>query len=425
MNRMSFRAALMGTAAVLVASTVMPAVAQAQAPGGGSFSNSILIPGSNTSFKVGGYVKLDYTYDFGVTQNSVGGLAISAIPLDANIPGTVAGAGHSIGGASQCTASESRFNIETRTPSAYGEFKTFIEGDFTNPSGLTNGATFRINSNSSGFRLRLAYGTLGPFLAGQTASNFRDTLAEPETLDFGGAFGAGALRQPQFRYTYDVGNGLLIAGAAENPQNQFISAATGTSSTTFSTGQADKLPDFTGAVTWVQPWGHLSFRTVVRDLDDHNGSNLSLNTFGWGLGASGDLRTWGKDDLVIQANGGDGIGRYSNTIGLVQDTVVNPATNTLENLKIVSGLIGYQHWWTDQLRTNVDGSYLHVGYPNNISGAALLAQNRDLLETHVNLIWSPIPQVDLGGEYIWGRRRAVNGQEGFANRLQLSSKFKF
>src|SRR5579863_1239628 len=351
MNRTSFRTALMSSTVLLSAWAVAPAMAQSTGPGGGSFPGSILIPGSNTSFKVGGYAKLDYTYDFSAMQPIVGGLSPGAIPLDANVPGTKAGAGHSIHGGSQFTASESRFNIETRTPTGYGELKTVIEADFTNPSGLTNGAAFKVNSNSSGLRLRLAYGTLGPFLAGQAPSTFRDTLAEPETLDFGGAITAGVLRQPQIRYTYDAGGGLTIAGAVENPQTQVIDATTGVSTTNFGAGRADKLPDFTAAATWVQPWGHLALRAVAREIYDHDGVAVSADSFGWGLGASGDLRTWGKDQLLFQINGGDGIGRYSNALGLVQDTVVSTATSTMENLKIVSGVIAYQHWWTDQLRS--------------------------------------------------------------------------
>src|SRR5215471_3021072 len=141
------------------------------APGAGSFPGSFLVPGTQTSFKVGGYVKLDYTYDFGPTMNIRGGVDFSSIPLDSfksgisddglsNIP---ADAAHHIHGDSQFTASQSRFNIETRTPTAYGEMKTFIEGDFTNPNGLSNSGSLKVNSNSYGFRLRQAYGTLGPF----------------------------------------------------------------------------------------------------------------------------------------------------------------------------------------------------------------------------------------------------------------------
>ena len=402
----------------------MPASAQ-QAPGGGSYPGSILIPGTNTSFSVGGYVKADLSYDFSAQTSLIGGLSVASVPLDANVPGTVAGAGHGIHGNTQLTASESRFNIQTRTPTGYGEFKTFIEGDFTNPSGLTNGEGFKVNSNSSGFRLRHAYGTLGPFLAGQTFSLFFDGNATPETLDFGGEITSGPLRQPQFRYTYDAGNGIQIAGSAENPQTQVINQ-TGASTSSFSTGQGDKIPDFVGALTWNQPWGHVQFRGVVRDIYDHNGAAVSTSEVGWGLGASVNYTTWGKDSLIVGANGGDGIGRYSNDSGLVQDAEINLTTNNLQTLEIWDAAVGYQHWWTDQLRSNIAGSYLHIDYPSGVLPAGALAtQNQSFIVTHVNLIWSPIPQIDTGIEYSWQERRVEDGQHGFVNRLQLSTKFKF
>src|SRR4029077_3355966 len=52
------------------------------APGAGSFPGSFLVPGTQTSFKVGGYVKFDYTYDFGAQQSIVGGADPIGIALD-------------------------------------------------------------------------------------------------------------------------------------------------------------------------------------------------------------------------------------------------------------------------------------------------------------------------------------------------------
>ena len=192
------------------------------APGAGSFPGSFLVPGTQTSFKVGGYVKFDYTYDFGAQQDINGGADPIGIALDSG-PATPADSAHHIHGTSQMTASESRFNIETRTPTAFGELKTFIEGDFTNPNGLSNSSSLHVNSNSYGFRLRQAYGTLGPFLAGQTASLFRDADAEAETLDFGGPMSNGVTRQPQVRYTFAGPYGISLALAAEQPGSEFAS----------------------------------------------------------------------------------------------------------------------------------------------------------------------------------------------------------
>ena len=294
------------TATVALLAGMQGAHAQA-APGAGSFPGSFLVPGTQTSFKVGGYVKGDFTYDFSAMQAINGGAAAAptSAPFDGNSNPAIfdsngfkftAGTGHNIHGRSQITAAESRFNIETRTPTSYGELKTFIEGDFTNPNGLTNSSSLRLNTNSTGFRLRYAYGTLGPVLVGQFNSVFRDSSTEPETLDFGGPIVAGATRQPQFRYTFDFGNGLTLATAAESPQTNVVSnvfkanictsatsAATclhtfggGAGGTTFGTGNGDKIPDFTAALKYAGPWGGISLRGVIRDLYWHNGGLIRV-----------------------------------------------------------------------------------------------------------------------------------------------------
>ena len=400
------------------------------APGAGSYPGSFLIPGTNTSFSVGGYVKADYNYDFSAMSSVVGGVGGGfGIPLDAgffNGANQSASAGHNQHGRSSMTASESRFNIQTRTPTAYGEVKTFIEGDFTNPNGLSNTATFTSESNSSGFRLRQAYGTLGPVLAGQTFSAFNDLNAESETLDFGGDNYPGTLRVPQFRYTYDAGSGISLIGSAENPQTVWVDATGGTNSgTSFGTGQGNKIPDFVMRGEFTQPWGHISLRSAFRDLYDHNGSNVSTGQFGYALALGGDLKTWGKDDVLGQVFGGDGIGRYlSNNCGC-NDMSVNYANGTSETIPAWGVHGAYQHWWADNLRSNVGGSYLEFLNPSIETAAVSSVQNKRIYTMHVNLIWSPVPNVDTGIEYMWEKREIQSGQNGDLNRLQVSTKFKF
>jgi hypothetical protein len=443
---------------------------------------------------VGGYAKWDYTYNFSQEENIVGGFSATALALDGcqscgvnsttgvpNGSSIAAGAGHNDHGGSQMTASESRFNIETRTPTGYGELKTFIEGDFTNPNGLTNSQSFKLGSDSSGFRLRYAYGTLGPWMMGQYNSLFRDSSAEPETLDFGGDPDAGRTRQPQVRYTFDYGNGLTFAGAFENPNTSFegngqnlnvlgyfspvapagfasiVSPYAGTNST-FGLGQVDKIPDVTGAVTWNQPWGHVEGRVILGELNSRTNvaavapsltvspgaaaglpatttvvpgslaANQNSTAFGWGVGISGDYHTWGKDDLTLQISGGQGEGNYiSSGNNSVPDVVVDNAGN-IQSIGAMSGQFGYQHWWTDTLRSNVTGGIVYLWQPTTpgaFTPAAYQTITKYAFTVHANLIWSPVPQVDTGIEYIHGTRKAENGLSGDGDLMQISTKFKF
>jgi hypothetical protein len=443
------------TASVALLAGMSGAHAQG-APGAGSFPGSFLVPGTQTSFKVGGYVKFDYTYDFGPVTNINGGASPFGVVFDSQKVSLIGGgtetinaqSGHGIHGGSQMTASESRFNIETRTPTQYGELKTFIEGDFTNPNGLSNSGSLRVNSDSYGFRLRQAYGTLGPFMAGQTLSLFRDGAAEAETLDFGGAQAFGVTRQPQVRYTFDFGNGLTWAVSAETPQTQVFNMNPLATKTTFGAGQTDKIPDFVTAATYNAPWGHLKLAGVIRDIYWHNGISTSLqhgssqSDVGGGVGFSGNWNVpIGKDSVAWEAGWGKGAGRYINSDGpptpdaFVFDQcgvggVCTPGRTTMHTISTWLVSANYTHFWTDTLRSNVAGSYWHQD--NGFATSAVSSSNgaaaslfKSTYTLHANLIWSPVPQTNFGVEFIRMEGKLENGRTGDITRLQASAQFKF
>src|SRR5512146_3319621 len=94
------------TATVALLTGLSTASAQT-APGGGSFPGSFLVPGTNTSLAIHGFVQFDAVHDFN------GGTFMDVKPT--------------------------RPNIETRTPTAYGELKTYIEFDMNFFKNQTSG----------------------------------------------------------------------------------------------------------------------------------------------------------------------------------------------------------------------------------------------------------------------------------------------
>jgi hypothetical protein len=44
---------------------------------------------------------------------------------------------------------------------------------------------------------------------------------------------------------------------------------------------------------------------------------------------------------------------------------------------------------------------------------------------HANLIYSPLPKLDIGAELIWGRRSLENDAEGDLRRLHTHVKYSF
>ena len=90
-----------------------------------------------------------------------------------------------------------------------------------------------------------------------------------------------------------------------------------------------------------------------------------------------------------------------------------------------SGRIGYQHWWTPELRSTVDFSVNHNDIPALVQASGRAANNKELALAHVNLIWSPVAFVDVGVEGAWGHRVVVSNLKGDAWTLQSSLKFRF
>jgi hypothetical protein len=195
----------------------------------------------------------------------------------------------------------------------------------------------------------------------------------------------------------------------------------------FSNG-IDRVPDVVGAVRLDQAFGHLRVAGLWRDLKIINPSGARAQKQAYGGEVSGHLNTFGKDKLGLNAFFGRGIGQYnygstnqSLEVSAIAPGIVAKAPWTY------GGFINYQHWWTNELRTNVVGGYDRI---RNIDSIITLATSQVALEkkhytTHVNLIWSPVPQVDLGVEYSWMRRFVETGASGDENRFQASAKFKF
>jgi hypothetical protein len=42
-----------------------------------------------------------------------------------------------------------------------------------------------------------------------------------------------------------------------------------------------------------------------------------------------------------------------------------------------------------------------------------------------NLIWSPVPAIDIGAELLFGGREDRNGTKGKASQLQIAAKYRF
>ncbi len=454
------------------------AAAPADAVVGGDFPGSFKLPGSDTSLAIHGYIKADFIYDF---DQFLGDSFVSTA-----IAGNHTANAHQ-GGYFHFDARQTRFNIETRTPTDWGQLKTFLEMDFYGTNATRTDFIQSGGGNTSNvLRMRHAYGQLGPVLAGQTWSNFDDQEDQPELLDFNGGEGNTEGRQTQLRYLAPLGKWTLSA-SAENP-NPRISAFTAPagSATTFAScgllttsGGAvgnctNPMPDLTGRVQYLDSWGHVSLSGVLRDFSFNDGGNASngstvasignkvghsSSTIGGGimLGTTLAVGQWlggpfAKDHLGATGSWGQGDERYFD-FGAVAPGLDAAAVSTagpggtftvsMKTIEHITAQAWYQHWWTDNLRTSLDygiGWWGYGGIPRAVdTGAVGTSQYTQIQTAYVNLIWSPVKSVNIGLEFMYGalNKRGLGGlvgpcgtsqcggNEGEDRRLMASLQYLF
>jgi len=409
-----------------------PNVAPAAAVEAGDKPKSWKLPGTNTSMNIGGYAKLDFIYDLNERPAFHPDLA----NFGRSTPSPGAG---QIQNQFRAHARQSRIWFKTWTPTDWGELATHIEGDF-----FGTGGNERI-SNSTSFRLRHAYGRLGPVLAGQTWTNFMDLRSFPEVVDFFGPTGEPFIRQAQIRYTHDFGGGTSLAVSVENPSNTDTLADVRLPATALVTEGGDRVPDFTARLTHAHSSGHVALSGVVRYLTVANGgggsANVSESTVGWGIAPSFSQKLTSTDTIGGLAHYGQGSGRY--LIASVFNGAIltgNPAGSAgganfdLEAIETWGGFGWWRHQWTDTIRTNLVGGFTQINTEDEVGkaglgivpGAVASLTNMDReYSVHANIIWSPVPQVNIGLEYIYKNTSFHNLDNGETSRFHLGFQYSF
>ncbi len=385
------RATLALAAAAALGAVALPAQAQ------------LSVGSAGTKATLGGYIKADALFN---TRSVANGLDQIFVPTQ--IP--VGAAAASPGERKQITfhARESRFFLRTTTPTAMGEMVTHLEMDFF--SGGLNGN--EVVSNSHGLRLRHAFGSLGPVLAGQTWTNFMEVGALPENLDFGGGVGQTFIRQPQFRYTSKFDGGQL-ALALENPET----VAAGAGGAAFND---DRVPDVTANLGMSTGFGKFNLTGIVRRLRGDTAAVTNETDTAWGVSLYGVVPTIGKDTINLLATAGEGLGRYF--AGNLPDAFVVGGKLRAQNQ--YAGQIAYRHFWTNEIRSTIEAAVLIADNSSAVAAANPGADER-FSSIHANLLYSPVPNVTTGIEYRFGKRITEGNGSGNSQAIQVSAKFGF
>ncbi len=487
-DRQSWRSGLaLGglTAAVALLVGLSQAQAQGVAPapplqGAGSFPGSFLVPGTNTSLHVGGVIEFDARYSMDDLGSASPGGYDNAYPNSVGLhgPGVTNSATQMQHGVLRFTDQFTRPNFETRTPTEYGEVKTYWEIDFSGSASISNSGAVGGNggfapsgpsqtpccSNFSLARLKQAYGTLGPWLVGQTNSNFADLDALPDVIDAAGMAGGyvfpGIRYQPQIRYTYLLPNGMSVAGSIEQYESAglFSPAATGAGVVAWNNfdlpGMSQRFPGFTTTARIDQPWGHVAFHIgIAQERMQNLSSGAAAGLLGpslpvgqhiarWGymLALTGHINTIGRDKITYDVDYGQGAAQFNGALSHVETqweeglicsaTSAAPSSSyTCSQPRVMGGEIGYSHWWNDTWRSGIEFGYDQESRPSSTDDWT--AANLDTgvehhhESAHVNILWTPVPPVQFGLEYHFYRRDVWSGAHGFNHAIAGQALFKF
>ena len=392
----------------------------------GDIPGSFRLPGSETSVRLYGFAELNMVHEMkGDNTDSDYSTFLPYAPLNGS-----AAANRS--GRTYLHARTSRIGIEASTPTKYGPLGVKVEGDFNNDPRTGNAALYgtigniytQQSTNSYNFRLRHAYGQVGGLLIGQTWSTFMDVDNAPETVDFNGPIGSTFVRQPQVRYTYPTKDSGSFTAALENSVS-YVLDGTGT----VTTSGFSRVPDLVARWDKSFDWGALSLRGVSHEHRINDGAGVSLSRRGYGLAASGTYKVFGDDSVNWALTGGTGIGRYFNYI---EGAFYDAAGNRILLEKTIGVVLGYQHKASDTLRFNgsigiqhtYDNDYTAFARANGLDSGRF-GINRHLWQSHLGFIWNPVKGVDVGAEYIIGRRRTLAGEDGDMSRVNFSAKYYF
>ena len=370
--------------------------------------------GAEGTLDIYGYIMLDSGYNFGqIDPNWFDVVRPTKLPAFTNEFGP--------DGTVFFGVRQTRFGVKTSNPTPLGDLKTTFEFELFG-TGVDQGQTT--------FRLRHAYGELGQFGAGQTWSPFMDIDVFPNSLEYWGPNGMVFFRNVQIRWMPIRGNSRLTF-ALERPG---ASADQGVYSDRIELqGVKPKfdLPDFSMEGRLAKEWGYVEAAAIFRkiswvDLNKTQTFDLSGDAFGWGVNLSSNAKFGAKDVGKFQIVYGHGIQNYMNDAPVdvgIKNNFSNAHTPILGVALPVLGAVAFvDHTWSERFTSSAGWSLVHITNSNAQNPSDFRQGQYGL----ANLLYNPIKNVMMGGEFQWGRRQ--NYKDGFVYddfRLQFSFKYNY
>jgi hypothetical protein len=315
---------------------------------------------------------------------------------------------------------QSRFGVKTYTPTKYGELKTVFEFELFGVG---------VDAGQTTFRLRHAWGELGHFGAGQYWSTFMDPDVFPNQLEYWGPNGLVWFRNVQFRWMPIKEDNRELFIALERP------------GATADAGRFEDrielqnilgrfpVPDLSAHYKVGRDWGHVQVAGLVRRMnwDDVlvDPFDLSGHATGWGVNLTGIYKIE-KDTIRASATFGKGVENYMNDAPVdvgVRNNFTDRVTPIVGVALPVFGMSAfYDKTWNDKWTSTAGYSRLDI----DNSDAQLPIDFKNGQYALANLLYYPVPDVMVGGEFQWGRRENFSDGFSFSDyRIQFGFRWNF
>lgn len=275
---------------------------------------------------------------------------------------------------------------------------------------------FRGGSSNDTIRIRHAYLSFNDWLFGQTTSTFLATDLQPEMIDFNSPLGVGTYRTPMVRYSGKFNPELSYSVALEkgNDDNR-VPALTSKLKYDFDDGK-----------------GTTSARVLVTEARskanyDQNNKQLSADDadLGWGIAVGTKYKFTDSLQAMIDYSHVKGDSKFL----LYTNNAFNVNPNNFDlNLNEFDALtLGTSYQITSKLRSTLAYGAMFANDANQFAQQASVdtTQNKTLQQGWWNMMYSPVPPVTLGVEYIYGERKTFSGHKGKDNRVGAMARYNF
>ena len=225
-------------------------------------------------------------------------------------------------------------------------------------------------------------------------------------IDFATNIGGGTTRIPQVRYAYALAPTTKILVATEEGNSA-------------GTSIKYSLPVLTGKVTqsFANGQGNASARVLV---ENYKSDVAKDSKTGWGVAAGGDFKV--SDELKLFADASYVVGNSNYLYG--SNNAYSVVNGDIEQNEFTAVQVGGTYKILPNLRTTLAYGGMFADNSTDFAKANTGA-NEKVQQAWLNVIYSPAKPIDLGVEYVNGKRDTFAGPSYKDNRVGLMAKYNF